>query len=82
MSGLLRRKAALVLVNLEAFRTISPYKDVFSPLRRSIEPSTEWRYYQFQIDEGKDFFADEARYLLLAFRPTQTPCDPLNVVHC
>jgi hypothetical protein len=56
---------------LEAFKRLRPYEDVSSPLRRPIEPSTTWRRYSFQIDEGVDFFADEARYLLLAFRPTQ-----------
>jgi hypothetical protein len=56
---------------LEAFKSIKPYKEVSSPLRRPIEPSTKWRRYSYQIEEGKDFFSDEARYFLLAFRPTR-----------
>jgi hypothetical protein len=56
---------------LEAFKRLRPYEDVSSPLRRPIEPSIQWRHYSFQVEEGRDFFAEETRYLLLAFRPTR-----------
>ncbi len=57
---------------LEAFSSVNPYKSVASPLRRPIEPTSNWRHYHFQVDEGKDFVADQSRFFLLAFRPTRS----------
>jgi len=50
-----------------AYSGIAPYVDAPSPGTHRIEVGPQWQLYSFTIREGRDFFADEDRYLLLTF---------------
>ncbi len=55
----------------EAATKLDPWKDAPSPGRWPIKAGKDWTQFNFEIHEGKDFIADEAAYILLAFRPTR-----------
>jgi hypothetical protein len=48
-----------------------PWKEVSATLRWPLAATKEWKEYKFQVDEGKDFRADEVKYVLLAIRATR-----------
>ena len=57
-------------LGITAYQSIRPFINGGTPGRWSIEVEPSWRRFQFEIHEGWDFFADQSRYLLLTFYPT------------
>jgi hypothetical protein len=55
------------------YQSIAPFVDAESPLNTTVSVGVQWREFSFQITEGLDFFADSARYLLLAFHASADP---------
>jgi hypothetical protein len=53
-----------------AYRSIQPFVDAASPGSMACDVGPEWRSYTCSIREGLDFFAEECRFLLLAFHAT------------
>jgi len=53
----------------DCYTSIQPFVDATSAGRLPYEVTTEWREYSFTVDEGRDFYADEVRYMLAAFKP-------------
>lgn len=53
-----------------AYRSIAPFAEAPSPRAAPLTVDGQWREFRFAIDEGWDFFADEARLLLLTFKAT------------
>jgi len=57
----------------EAAEGLDPWKDAKErPGRWPIDASHEWKQFHVQIHEGKDFLAERAPYIALAFRPSRT----------
>lgn len=54
-----------------AYASVQPYVDAPAPGDYTIDCGNEWREYSFEVREGLDFFADQSRYLLLAFHATR-----------
>ncbi len=58
-----------------AYRSIQPFVDAASPGSLTCEVAREWRPYTYSIREGLDFFAEECRFLLLAFHATSVAAE-------
>jgi len=58
------------LFELTGYESINPFVDAPAPTFSPIEVGQEWKRFAFEIKEGFDFFADQARYLLLTFKTT------------
>lgn len=65
-------KPGMALFQVQGFGSIEPLADYSSPLTRNIQVGTEWQKFTFQVAESLDFFADAARYLMLAFSAVAT----------
>lgn len=50
-----------------AYRDVKPFVDAPAPGHANLAVDTDWREFRFTADEGWEFFADEARYLMLTF---------------
>ncbi len=53
-----------------AYRQVAPFVDAPSPGFSPLAVGPQWRQFRFVLHEGWDFFAEDCRYLLLAFRAT------------
>ena len=63
-------KPGVSVIYFDAYSSIRPYRDAPSPGRWPIRVGRGWQRFTVEISEGRDFFADRSRLLLLAFRPT------------
>jgi len=55
---------------VQGYRSISPYVGARAPGHGQFDAGTEWKRFSFTYHEGWDFFADQARHLLLDFKAT------------
>ena len=53
----------------DCYYNIQPFVDATSAGRFPYEVTTEWQEYTFTVDEGRDFYQDEVRYMLASFKP-------------
>ncbi len=56
-----------------AYQTINPFQDAPSPGSLSCTVNGQWKEFTCRVREGLDFFADQSRFLLLAFIATPEP---------
>ncbi len=56
-----------------AYQSIKPFVDAPSPGSLNCSVDGEWREFTYSIREGLDFFADQTRFLLLAFNASAEP---------
>ncbi len=50
-----------------AYTSISPFVDAPSPGMFALKVDSHWQRFTFTIGEGREFFADQCKYLLLTF---------------
>ena len=53
----------------DSYSSISPYIDATSAGRLPFEVTTEWQEYTFTVDEGRDFYFSDVKFMLAAFKP-------------
>jgi len=53
---------------VEAYASIKPYVDGPSPGKITFDAAREWKRHSLTVHEGWDFFAEQSRHLMLAFR--------------
>jgi hypothetical protein len=56
-----------------AYRAINPFSDAPTPGSLPFRAEREWKEYSFSVREGLDFFADQSRFLMLAFMAATEP---------
>jgi len=54
------------LFQVQGYGSLEPMANYSSPATQTIEVGTEWKQFNFQLRESFDFFAEAARYLMLA----------------
>ena len=69
------QKPGKALFQWIAYRSIQPFADAPSPGSLPCAVDPEWRPYTYSIQEGLDFFAEECRFLLLAFHATRVAAE-------
>ncbi|MFQ6042853.1 MAG: hypothetical protein ACE5PV_18500, partial [Candidatus Poribacteria bacterium] len=61
-------KPGMSVFYLDSYSSLKSYREAPSPGRFPFFAEGHWKPFQFEIHEGRDFHADENRYILLAFR--------------
>lgn len=68
-------KSGKALFQWLAYRSVAPFVDAPSPGSLPCSVDREWRSYTCSLREGLDFFAEESRFLLLAFHATSAAAE-------
>lgn len=56
------------IFGFDGYQQLKPFIGAAAPGLSPITVDNQWKQFQFTVDEGWDFFADECRYLLLVFK--------------
>ncbi len=68
-------KTGKALFQWIAYRSIQPFVDAAAPGSLPCKVDREWRPCTYSVREGLDFFAEESRFLLLAFHATSVAAE-------